>query len=77
MEAHQHSLAQLFAQLGLPADGPAIDQFVANHAPLAETIVLADAPFWSASQASFLREQLARDADWADVVDDLNTRLHG
>lgn len=77
MEATQHSLAQLFAQLGLPTEPTAMDRFIATHAPLPESVHLADAPFWSGSQATFLREQLAGDADWAEVVDDLNARLHG
>ena len=47
----------------------------ASTRPLAEAIELADAPFWSASQASFLREQLNKDADWAEVVDQLNLLL--
>ena len=37
---------------------------------------LADAPFWSIAQASFLREEWLEDGDWAEVVDDLNVRLH-
>ena len=53
----------------------------AAHIPgrtaLAQGVTLADAPFWSPAQASFLREELAEDADWAEVVDELNLRLRG
>ena len=64
-----------FAQLGLPADQPAIRRFIATHSPLAAGIELADATFWTAGQASFLREEIVRDADWAEVVDQLNSAL--
>ncbi len=75
MEQPVHPLSAVFAQLGLPEDTASIDAFIAEHAPLAGDIPLADAPFWSPSQASFLREELAEDADWAEVVDELNARL--
>ncbi|TVO64781.1 DUF2789 domain-containing protein [Denitromonas ohlonensis] len=75
METPVHPLSALFAQLGLPNDAASIDTFVACHAPLAGHIPLAAAPFWSPSQAAFLREEIAEDADWAEVVDTLNARL--
>jgi hypothetical protein len=36
---------------------------------------LADAPFWDKAQADFLRQQLLADADWVEVVDQLNLLL--
>jgi hypothetical protein len=75
MEAPVHQLSELFRQLGLPDDGPAIQQFIATHRPLAGAIRLADAPFWNAGQAQFLREEIADDADWAELVDTLDNRL--
>ena len=75
MEQPVHPLSAVFAQLGLANDTASIDAFITEHAPLAGDIALADAPFWSPSQASFLREELAEDADWAEVVDELNARL--
>lgn len=77
MEPTVHPLSALFAQLGLPDDPASIDAFIARHAPLAQGVALADAPFWSPAQACFLREELAEDADWAEVVDELNLRLRG
>ena len=47
------------------------------HTPLADDVALADAPFWNAAQAAFLREELLEDADWAEVVDQLNLALRG
>lgn len=75
MESQTHSISQLFAQLGLPSDVLAVDAFIAAHSPLPDHIKLADAPFWNAGQANFLRTQLAEDADWSPVVDTLNARL--
>lgn len=75
MELPLHTMSNLFAQLGLPSDESAIDRFIATHAPLPETVALASAPFWTQSQATFLREEISEDADWAEVVDQLNLRL--
>ncbi|KAA3652121.1 MAG: DUF2789 domain-containing protein [Proteobacteria bacterium] len=75
METPIHPLSALFAQLGLPNDSASIDAFIARHAPLAGEVKLAEAPFWSPAQASFLREEIAEDADWAEVVDTLDARL--
>ena len=58
MEGPTHDLNALCQQLGLPSETEALQAFISQHSPLAEAIELADAPFWSASQASFLREQL-------------------
>lgn len=70
-----HRFTDLFAQLGLPSDPHAIATFIGLHAPLADDLDLADAPFWSPAQASFLREQRLQDADWAELVDQLNLAL--
>lgn len=75
MEQPVHPLAELFKQLGLPAESGAIDRFIASHTPLAADVTLADAPFWSPTQAAFLREEILEDADWAEVVDHLNVAL--
>lgn len=75
MEKPVHVFQDLFAQLGLANDPAAIDSFIKAHAPLADTIKLADAPFWTAGQSAFLREKLADDADWAELVDQLNAAL--
>ena len=70
-----HRFADLFAQLGLPSDEPDIQRFIADHTPLAADIALADAPFWTKAQATFLREECLKDADWAELVDQLNVAL--
>ncbi|WP_332765849.1 DUF2789 domain-containing protein [Pseudomonas koreensis] len=75
MENPQHSLPALFKQLGLADDPISIDQFIASHSPLKPDLHLADAFFWSQSQAQFLREDILEDADWAEVVDQLDVML--
>ncbi|WP_025917739.1 DUF2789 family protein [Herminiimonas sp. CN] len=75
MEQPHHPLEELFRQLGLPAEAAAIDRFIATHAPLAADVALADAPFWTPAQATFLREEILEDADWAEIVDHLNAAL--
>ena len=76
MEFHYHTLPSLFEQLGLPAEPNAVQHFIDVHSPMPAAVQLADAPFWKPSQAAFLREEILEDGDWAEVVDDLNARLH-
>lgn len=76
MESQLHTLSNLFAQLGLPSEPAAVDQFIAAHRPLEQGVALYRAPFWSASQRAFLKEEIIEDADWAGVIDELNVRLH-
>ena len=75
METNLHSMGNLFAQLGLPSEPTAIEDFIATHRPLGDDVALYRAPFWSASQRAFLPEEIIEDADWAAVIDDLNGRL--
>lgn len=75
MHSPNHDLGALFKQLGLPADDASQQAFISQHTPLPEHILLADAPFWNVAQAALLREQINVDADWAEVVDQLNLLL--
>jgi hypothetical protein len=75
-EAHHH-FSDLFAQLGLPTDPQGIAQFLAQHRPLAGDVRLPDAPFWSTAQATFLKEALLQDSDWAELADQLSEALRG
>lgn len=76
MAGSVHNLSILFAQLGQANDEAAINAFIASHRPLAGHVMLHEAPFWSAAQASFLREAIGDDADWAAIADELNLKLH-
>ena len=58
MNAPVHELHELFCQLGLPDDINGIESFIATHRPLAQTIRLADAAFWSPAQKQFLQEEI-------------------
>ena len=68
-------MANLFLQLGLPADAAAIAAFIDAH-QLPERVRVFEARFWNDGQRHFLREQLAEDAEWAIIVDELNEALH-
>ena len=76
MDFQHHHLPHLFAKLGLPAEADAIERFIACHCPLPQAMPLDQAAFWSPAQAAFLREEMLEDGDWAEVVDELNLRLH-
>ncbi|KPG99370.1 DUF2789 domain-containing protein [Pseudomonas sp. RIT-PI-r] len=75
MESPTHSLPSLFKQLGLPDDPVNIDKFLTTHSPLKPELHLADAFFWTKSQSQFLRDEILDDADWAEVVDQLDVLL--
>ncbi len=75
MEAEMHSMSSLFEQLGLAAGSADIERFIDSHRPLPADLVLHQASFWSASQADFLKQALADDAEWAELVDELDAQL--
>ena len=75
MDLSGHKFRDLFRQLGLADDTPAIESFIAAHRPLPGNVALADAPFWTPGQSQFLREEIVEDADWAELVDSLDTSL--
>ena len=74
MDTSLHNLQNLFAQLGLANSEVAIEAFVTNNR-LQGDIPLEKAAFWSAGQAQFIREAIAEDADWAEIVDQLDAQL--
>ena len=76
MESTMHTLNNLFAQLGLPSDDAAVESFIKTHGHLATSLSLSEAPFWTPAQAAFLCEEIMNDADWAEVIDQLNAMLH-
>ena len=61
-------------QLGLPASEAAIEAFISNH-PLPTDTPLEQAASWSAGQTRFIHEAVEFDADWAEVVDQLDAQL--
>ena len=76
MERSVHNLSNLFSQLGKPSDDESIRQFIAAYRPIPGAVRLHEAACWTPAQAAFLCEAILDDADWAEVVDELNSRLH-
>ncbi|QLQ33969.1 MAG: DUF2789 domain-containing protein [Candidatus Thiothrix singaporensis] len=76
MTEHIYHISTLFEQLGLSGEHEAIDSFINDH-PLRHDESLTEAPFWTPAQAGFLAEGLQLDSNWAEVIDELNVRLHG
>ena len=74
MDTSSHTIYTLFAQLGLANTDVAIEAFVKNN-HLPNEIPMERAAFWSAGQAQFLREAINDDADWSEVVDQLDAQL--
>lgn len=75
MDTEQHNITSLFNQLGLPSSEADIKAFIHMYRPLDAQIPLCNAPFWTESQAQFLREQIKNDADWAVTIDKFDTSL--
>ena len=76
IESTGHSMANLFAQLGLPSETNEVQQFIVTNRRLSTDILLADAPFWTSAQSVFLKEEILMDADWAAVIEQLNVAIH-
>lgn len=76
MDTSTHTFSALFEQLGLASDTDSIEQFIRTHQLSSDELPLHEASFWNSSQASFLREAIGSDSDWAEVVDELNASLH-
>lgn len=75
MEPPIHDLASLFSQLGLDSADAAIEKFISRNNPLPGHVLLHQADFWTASQASFLQQAKDEDADWVVIVDQLDALL--
>ncbi|MDH2431195.1 DUF2789 domain-containing protein [Pokkaliibacter sp. MBI-7] len=75
MDTTPHTLNTLFQQLGLPDDSAKIDHFISHHSPLPDELLLHQAQCWTLAQSRFLRDALAEDSDWAEVVDELNVMM--
>ncbi len=76
MDKPIHPLSEIFKQLGLSDDPVEIDRFITTHSPLEDGVKLVDAPVWSDSQRTFLKEKYIADDDWIPMIDQLNEALH-
>ena len=75
METPIHTAVSLFDQLGLDSRSESIDAFIQEH-QLGADIALEEASFWKSWQVAFFREVRVQDADWVEVVDELDAALH-
>ncbi|MDC0609615.1 DUF2789 domain-containing protein [Vibrio sp.] len=75
MEMYQHGMADLFEQLGLGGSPEEIKNFVKSHRQRLDSMQLHEANFWNDSQADFLKRAIEQDADWAELVDQLDNML--
>lgn len=75
MDSSIHNLNSLFAQLGLDSSNEGIETFIRSMEPIPKNLPLFQAEIWTESQAEFLKEAIDEDADWAEVVDHLDTML--
>ncbi|MCW8108236.1 DUF2789 domain-containing protein [Alteromonas ponticola] len=76
MYTHQPTMQDLFEQLGLDSSDESIEKFIEKHRGLNDSRHIEEAPFWNASQSEFLKRELIEDAEWAEVIDQLNVQLH-
>ncbi|WP_369750687.1 DUF2789 domain-containing protein [Photobacterium sp. SKA34] len=74
MEQFQHNLSHLFSQLGLNNSDEFIQSFIIQH-QLAQHQNIAEAPFFSTIQRRFIKECQEQDADWCEVIDQLDALL--
>lgn len=70
-----HTMNSLFRQLGLPDSDEDVEGFIIRHRPIPRDLQLHEASFWKKSQADFLKQALDDDAEWAEMVDELDARL--
>lgn len=75
METMIHTMNALFKQLGLDSSDSDIDAFIRKVGPIKQDLELHKAECWSASQSDLLREMREDDADWAEIIDQLDARL--
>ena len=75
MEQPIHTLKNLFDQLVLPSSDTDIADFIERHKPAGDANYLYQMSFFNESQRAFLQEAVENDADWAEVVNTLDSLL--
>ncbi|GAA6184304.1 MULTISPECIES: DUF2789 family protein [Aliiglaciecola] len=68
-------LKDLFLQLGLANDEESIENFIAKHKGLDKSTKLEEASFWTQAQSTFIRQSFFEDAEWTELIDQLDNRL--
>ena len=75
MDTTPSDLSHLFEQLGLPSNDEDIEEFIGAHS-LAPNTCISDAEFWNDAQRAFIKEVMAQDNNWTELLDQLGVRLH-
>ncbi|BDX06328.1 DUF2789 family protein [Planctobacterium marinum] len=70
------TLKDLFSQLGLDSSDEGMDYFIYQNNGLPEEVHIEDAEFWTDSQRAFIKSELEDDAEWCELIDQLNAMLH-
>ncbi|GGQ01128.1 DUF2789 domain-containing protein [Shewanella ulleungensis] len=76
MDTTENDLSHLFQQLGLAHSQQDINEFVSQNKLAAHTLLI-DAPCWNPSQRAFIKEALMEDAQWSEVIDQLDVMMRG
>ena len=74
MDTTKTDLNHLFMQLGLAYGEKEVTAFIASH-QIDDHTLLIDAPFWNLAQKTFFKEALNQDAQWSEVIDQLDVML--
>lgn len=74
MDRSVHTMTELFDQLGLASDDNSIQQFVRKQKPNNYQSLL-EMDCWTDAQKAFIEEALGDDADWCELIDQLDARL--
>ena len=75
VDRSNHTLACLFAQLGLENSEENIQAFISSHKGIPNQISLSEASCWNKAQANFLKDAINDDSDWSEIVDTLDVLL--
>ncbi|MFT5235823.1 MAG: hypothetical protein ACI8SK_000040 [Shewanella sp.] len=74
MDTTPQDLSHLFEQLGMDNSEESIDTFIASK-QIPANVLICQAEFWNESQKSFLRESIEEDAQWSELIDQLDTQI--
>jgi len=75
MENFNHSINELFDQLGLASSDEDISEFIKTH-QLDRSTPIEKADFWLPHQVEFIVSSKLEDADWIEPIDDLSALLY-
>jgi hypothetical protein len=75
MEKYHTTMSDLFEQLGLAGSDEGIVNFISQNKGLRQGVHIEEADFWTRPQAEFIKNALLEDAEWSELIDQLNTRI--